>query len=567
MLDLKNVSSDAVIISINGNHSKRVQSKNETRWDDVDANEMNIILPDHPKPRPCHETSPNEHRSQGNIINYTHGSSSLSLVLLLITTIVMTSSVLITPSNGQGVANRVLGSTLKSLRSLSSRKLAASSEQQQQQAIKLSLPVPPTSSQSSSSSQSTTASLLSPPISHLAYPSQSTGTSATGASSMPNIFHLPYEKLANPLSTFLSWISSQYKSDRKIQTYDLLYRRPPSFVDENLMTGEEDTLTLPDAGEVDTKDVSSSQQQKGHAERRFDLMSSFSIPKIKLSRFGKGFAGAYTQNKGYSTQILPKTPQYDIMFPRHLSPEKRVISPITQRLINKYAPNPKIHFYPQYYPQHYSVPVPFMTNDKMIFTTNSAYGTQMGSSYPATSITTYRHVHKPAVYSSTTGGISSNSAPTNIGYSTSGGYIRGNVDTQLGKSYAQMNGYTHKSPSSSSTGNTIRSSMIPSARGVGGGSVSVSKSVPGDTIDGWNPGSGSGRPYTGKAQYSTIDNSATDPMSPSATRYNAFHTIASSRGTMPSISSTSSKSFSPSKSLIKISELSNKIFTSTSKYQ
>lgn len=322
-------------------------------------------------------------------------------------------------------------------------------------------------------------------LSHLGY-------QIRDSNSMPNIFHLPYEKLANPLSTFLSWISSNYKSDQNVRTYDLLYN----------------------------KESESSPDENPAAERRFDLFSGFQFPK--LSKLSNTMARAYTSVPQYSGHTMPKTPQFDVVFPRHLPKEKQGISAVTKKLIQKYAPNPKVHFYQSYYPQQYQVPVPFIVKDGAVFTPNAAlggrsaasFGRSMNSNQASYSSKQYGNSYKHNI----------NLPGNSIGHS--GGRLEQVSEAlpstrQIGysKSIPLNNAYSKPLPSPSS------SSVV-----TGRGNSNFKKN--------WEP-SDSGRPYTGKAQYSTIDNSA-DPMSPSASMY----------------SFKSSSQFSPSKNLIKISELS-----------
>lgn len=311
-------------------------------------------------------------------------------------------------------------------------------------------------------------------------------------SSMP-IFHLPYEKLANPLSSFLSWISSSYKSDQNGRTYDLLYDQ-----------------------QSDTSSSSS------NAEKRLDFFPSFQFSK--LSKISNSMARAYTNVPQSSGYTMPKSPQFDVIFPRHLPKEKRGISAITMKLIRKYAPNPKIHFFNSYFPQPYPVPVPFMVKDNLVYTTNGAiasqayinngeYGRSMGNSkasiYPDKQFKSYKQnvnlaTGKNIAYSK--GSQESISKPVipagQIGYSKSISLQNVNYNKPTGSSYRVIAGKGNK-----------------------------------DLKANWKS-SQSGRPYTGKAQYSAIDTSA-DPMSPSASMY-----------------SSKTYQFTPSKNLIKISELS-----------
>ncbi|XP_015788524.1 uncharacterized protein LOC107365510 [Tetranychus urticae] len=386
----------------------------------------------------------------------------------------------------------------------------------------------------------------------------------------PKLFQLPYEKITNPLSSFISWIT---RNDRNVRIYDKLYlsgkstgQRYPGVINKLTSASKAKAATVTSSKSLSSPmtsssnikplavspstDLSSSGSSSPLAaiipsirsfpvnQRRQDISSSFSFTRPSLS---SAFSSSLPINSGHRSNIfgskdLPSSPQFSISFPRSTPANKRQLSQLTLGMIAKYNPKPKVFFIPKYYPSPYQVAVPFITHDKFLIPPNQSFhGGNRGDDEEENEDHGDRDYDRDEHRINES--IENNSMMTNENPDSidDGDYYRSNkrgnrrrqnIRTQKAKSNQN---YRHLSKPGYSTNHLV--SSVSSYNSPIVNKLSTDKPFPPSkrprqrnksSSSSWrvlNNNSGIHRPapYTGKAQYSTIDNSA-DPMSPSASQ-------------------------------------------------
>lgn len=244
----------------------------------------------------------------------------------------------------------------------------------------------------------------------------------------PKLFQLPYEKITNPLTSFISWITQNERNER---TYDQLYlsgkstgQRSPVVMGSPVKSNKEKEITktttsssslsspssssimssssnlnplavkasssLVDSSSSSSSSLSSSSASRSSLSslsslssvmfpsfkswpvnhRRQDLLSSFSFGRSSLLP-SASISSSIRSNNMFKSKDLSPSPQFSVTFPRSTPPNKRQLSPETLGIISKYNPNPKVFFIPKYYTSPYSVSVPFITHaDKLLLASN-----------------------------------------------------------------------------------------------------------------------------------------------------------------------------------------------------